>query len=364
MKKLIYLSAIAVIASCGKPKNKQAELEQLRKERSELDAKIAKLEAEGGAKTPQRITEVGIVTVAPTTFTSYIEIQGTVDADENVMANAQAPGVITAINVVAGQRVSKGQVLARLDNSALQQQILQAQTALTVANTLYQRQKNLWDQKIGTEVQYIQAKSNRDMASRQLAALKAQAGMYTIKAPISGTVDQMDLKLGQAIQPGMQGIRIVNLDRLKVKTSVPETYSTQLSRGNSVIVSVPDANQTINGSLSYVSKVIDPASRSFNVEVRLPAKASVKPNMTAVLQIIDQKKNNAIVLPIKAIQKSEMGSYVYVNDRNKARRVDITTGATYKGQTNILSGLKAGDQVIVEGAQNIEEGDSVHTQAI
>ena len=364
MKKLVYLSAIAIIAACGKPKDKKAELEQLRKQRSELDAKIAKLETETGGKTPQRVAEVGVLTIAPSTFTSYIEIQGTVDADENVMANAQAPGVLTSIKVVPGQRVSKGQVLATLDNSALQQQILQAQTALSVANTLYKRQKNLWDQKIGTEVQYIQAKSNRDMAERQLAALRAQAGMYTIKAPISGTVDQMDLKLGQAIQPGMQGIRIVNLDRLKVKTNVPETYSTQLSRGNSVIVNVPDANQTIKANLSYVSKVIDPASRSFNVEVRLPARSSVKPNMTAVLQIIDENKNDAIVLPIKAIQKSELGSYVYVNQNNKAKRVNITPGTTYKGQTNILSGLKPGDQVIVDGAQNIEEGDSVHAQAI
>ena len=190
MKKLVYLSAIAIIAACGKPKDKKAELEQLRKQRSELDAKIAKLETETGGKTPQRVAEVGVLTIAPSTFTSYIEIQGTVDADENVMANAQAPGVLTSIKVVPGQRVSKGQVLATLDNSALQQQILQAQTALSVANTLYKRQKNLWDQKIGTEVQYIQAKSNRDMAERQLAALRAQAGMYTIKAPISGTVDQ------------------------------------------------------------------------------------------------------------------------------------------------------------------------------
>jgi len=362
---IIYLIAFVFISACNnKPDNKKAELEKLRKERTSLDEKITKLEAETGASTPQRITDVGVETLSPSTFTSYIEIQGTVDADENLMANSQAAGVITAIFVKSGQRVGKGQVLAQLDNSALQQQILQAQTQVDVATTLFERQKNLWDQKIGTEVQFIQARSNRDIAQKQLAGLKAQASMYRIVAPVSGTVDLMDLKLGQAIQPGTQGIRIVNLSRLKIKTSVPETYASQLSRGNKVLVTVPDADESFTANLSYISKIIDPASRSFSVEVRLPERASLKPNMTAVLKIVDDVKQNAIVLPVKAIQQSEKGKYVYTVENNKAKRTDIKVGSTYSGKSYIESGLKANDKVIIEGAQNVEDGDAVRVQSM
>ncbi|MDF3077381.1 MAG: efflux transporter periplasmic adaptor subunit [Sphingobacteriaceae bacterium] len=360
MKPLIYTALVLFLASCGsKTKNKTVRLAELKKQQSEINQEITKLESEPGKKGSSRVTEVSAFAVLPRTFTSYIQVQGTIDAEENVMANAEAPGIITAIYKRAGDQVSRGQVIAQLDNKALQQQILQIQSQVELATTVFNRQKNLWDQKIGTEVQYLQAKTNRDVALKQLAAVRAQASMYRIVAPINGTIDQMDLKIGQAVQPGMQGVRIVNLNKLKVKAAIPETYAGKVKQGDRVIVSVPDAKDSVNATVSYAAKVIDPSSRSFGIEVRLPSNRTLKPNMTAVLRIVDYQKSDAIVLPVKAIMKSESGEYVYVAENNVAKRVEISTGSTYGGQTEVTSGLTAGDKIITEGTQNIEDGDAI-----
>lgn len=361
MKHIIYATLIVFLATaCGGKKDKATELAELKKQQADIETKIAKLESETGKKDSVRVTEVTAAPVQASEFTSYIEVQGSIDADENVMANAEAPGIITAIYKRAGEQVRKGQVIAQLDNKALQQQILQVQTQVDLANTVFQRQKNLWDQKIGTEVQFLQAKANRDAAAKQLSGIQAQASMYRIVSPINGTLDQMDLKIGQAVQPGMQGVRIVNLNKLKVKASIAETYAGKVNQGDRVIVVIPDAADSVKTSVSYAAKVIDPASRSFNVEVKLPSKSTFKPNMTAVLRIVDYQKNQAIVLPVKAVQKSEKGEYVYVAENNTAKRVEIKTGSTYRGEIEVVSGIKAGDRVITQGVDNIEDGDTIH----
>ncbi len=361
MKQLIAATALFFLVSCAtKTTDKQTELADLKKQQAEISQKIIVLEAETGKKATVRTSEVSATEVKPGTFVSFIEVQGTIDAEENVMANAEAPGIITSLYKRAGDQVGRGQVIAQLDNKALQQQIQQVQSQVELSGTIFQRQKNLWDQKIGSEVQYLQAKTNRDIALKQLSAIQAQASMYRIVSPINGTIDQMDLKIGQAVQPGMQGVRIVNLNKLKVKASIAETYAGKVNKGDRVIIAIPDAKDTLNSVVSYAAKVIDPSSRSFTIEVRLPSKASLKPNMTAVLRIVDYQNTRALVVPVKAIQHSETGAYVYIAANNIAKRVNITTGSTYAGRTEIVSGIKAGDKIITEGAQNIEDGDSVH----
>jgi RND family efflux transporter MFP subunit len=260
---------------------------------------------------------------------------------------------------VAGQQVKKGQVLAQLDDKVLQQQILQVQSQVDLANSLYQRQKNLWDQKIGTEVQFLQAQSNRDVALKQLAGLKAQSSMYKILSPINGVLDQMDLKVGQAVQPGMEGMRVVNLSKLKVKADVAESYSERVKQGDRVIVSIPGSSDSLITTIAYASRVIEPTSRSYTVEIKLPTKPGFKPNMTAVLRIVDYEKKGAIVLPIKAIHQSESGEYVFITDKNIAKRVPIKIGNSYQGNVEIISGVKVGDRVVVEGTEDIEEGDQL-----
>ncbi|MEX8548484.1 MAG: efflux RND transporter periplasmic adaptor subunit [Mucilaginibacter sp.] len=360
MKKILYIAAMLFLAACSnKPKDKKTELADLQKQQAEINSKITKLQTEVGGTDSTKSAEVSTVEVKPGHFTNYVQIQGKIDAQDNVTAYPQAPGTIIAINVRVGQHVSRGQVLAQLDNSVLKQQIAQAQAQVSLLNTLFQRQKNLWDQKIGTEVQFLQAQTNLQSAQKQVAALNEQSRLYRITSPISGTIDQMDLKLGQVAQPGTTGIRIVNADNLKVKADVPESYSASVGTGNNVKIVVPDANDSLVTKVTFAAKAIDPTSRSFAVEIKLPARKTLRPNMTAILKIADYSKSNAITVPIKAIQKSEDGDYVFVNNSGTAKRKTVKVGATYGGQSEIISGLNAGDQLITAGAEDIEDGDKI-----
>lgn len=362
MKKLLYIPAILLLAACSnKPKDKKAELADLQKQQQDINSKITKLQAEVGTTDSAKTTDVGAMEVKTSLFVNYVQIQGKIDAQDNVTAFSQSPGTITALYVKPGQHVKKGQVLAQLDASVLQQQIAQAGANLDLQKTIYQRQKNLWDQKIGTEVQFLQAQTNYQAGQKSVSALRSQANLYRIVAPISGTVDQMDLKLGQALQPGTagNGIRIVNADVLKVKADVPESYSGSVNTGNNVDILVPDANDSLRTQVTFAAKAIDPTSRSFAVEIKLPERKSLRPNMTAIIKIANYSKPNAITIPVKAVQKSETGDYVFVNEGGIAKQKNIKAGVTYGGQVEILSGLKAGDQLITDGAADIEDGDKV-----
>jgi RND family efflux transporter MFP subunit len=360
MKKIIYISTILFLAACAsKPKDKAAELADLKKQQADINAKITVLQAEVEKKDSVKSTDVSTYTVKAGNFTNYVQIQGRIDAQDNVSAYSQSPGVITAIYVKPGQHVSKGQLLVQLDNSVLNQNIAQAETQVNLNRTLFERQKNLWDQKIGTEVQYLQAQTALQSSLKQVSSLKQQADMYRITSPINGTIDQMDLKLGQVIQPGQNGIRIVNADNLKVKADVPESYSGTVNQGDNVLILFPDAKDSLKAKVTFAAKVIDPASRSFGVEVKLPQTKSLRPNMTAILKIADYSKNKALVVPINAIQRSEAGDYVFVDENGTAKKKNIKIGATYGGKSEILSGITSGDQLVTEGASEIEDGDKL-----
>jgi membrane fusion protein (multidrug efflux system) len=360
MKKILYISAAMFLAACSqKPKDYKTQLADLKKQQADINAQIGKIEAEHPAADSSKVTDVSVAEIKTQTFTNYAQIQGKIDAQDNVTAYPQMQGTITNIYVKAGQHVGKGQILVQLDNSVLKQQIAQGEAQLSLSNTVYQRQKNLWDQKIGTEVQFLQAKTNYEAGQKQLAALREQSAMYTIKSPINGSVDQMDLKLGQAAAPGQTGIRIVNADVLKVKADVPESYSGSINQGDKVKVLVPDASDSLTTNVSFAAKVIDPTSRSFAIEVKLPQRKTLRPNMTAILNVASYTMNNAIVIPVKAIQKSETGDYVFLNVNGIAKKTTVKAGATYGGQSEILSGLKSGDQLVTEGASDIEDGDKI-----
>ncbi|RCH55213.1 efflux RND transporter periplasmic adaptor subunit [Mucilaginibacter hurinus] len=360
MKNLVYIAAMLFLAACSsEPKDKKAQLADLKKQQGELSDKIAKLQAEIGPTDSAQVMDVTVYAVEPGKFSNYVEIQGRIDAQDNVIAYPQAPGVITNIYVKTGQRVSKGQTLVQLDNSVLRQQIAQAESQVALMRQLYNRQKNLWDQKIGTEVQFLQAQTNLQSAEKSLSALRQQSNQFRIISPINGTVDQMDLKLGQAASPGQTGVHVVNDAILKVKANVPESYAASVATGNSVKVVVPDVGDSVVTKVSFAGKAIDAASRSFPVEVKLPSRNSFRPNMTAVLKIADYTKTNALAIPIKAVQKSETGDYIFVNANGIAKQVVIKTGNISNGRVEVVSGLSAGQQVIVEGATDLEDGDKV-----
>jgi len=363
MKKILYLSTILFIAACSKPKDKAAQLADLQKQEADISAKITVLQAQVGKKDSVKSVDVSTTVVNLGSFTNYVQLQGRIDAQDNVMAYSQSAGSITAIYVKPGAHVSKGQVLVQLDNSVLNQNIAQAETQVSLNKTLYDRQKNLWDQKIGTEVQFLQAQTALQSSQKQVASLRQQADMYRIVSPINGTIDQMDLKLGQIISPGANGIRIVNADNLKVKADVPESYSGSVNQGDKVLILFPDANDSLKANVTFAAKVIDPGSRSFNVEIKLPYNKSLRPNMTAIIKIADYSKKNTLVVPLKAIQRSETGDYVFVDAGGFAKKILVKVGNTYGGQSEILTGLKAGDQLVTEGASEIEDGDKIRVLA-
>ena len=358
MKKLIYIPALLLLAACSKPKDKKTELAELKKQQSELNDKIAKLQSEIGTTDSVKTLDVSIYKIETGAFSNYVEVQGKIDAEENVTAYPQAQGTITAIYVKPGQRVSKGQLLVQLDNSVLKQQLAQGEAQVELMSTLYERQKNLWDQKIGTEVQFLQAKTNLQSMQKQQDALKQQSAFYSIKSPINGSVEAMDLKLGQVAGP-LTGINIVNDNSLKIKANVPESYAASVRVGNKVKIVVPDAKDSLTANINFAAKAIDPVSRSFPIEVKLPSRSSLRPNMTAVLRIADYTNKDAITVPVKAVQQSESGDYVYVNVNGIAKRAVIKQGAISGGLVEVVSGLKAGDQVIVDGVSDIDEGDKV-----
>lgn len=359
MKQFAFIAILALLAACSKSTDKKTELVELKKQRSELDNKIATLEAQLGSKDTAAAKEISITTLEFQTFTNYVEIQGKVDAEQNVLANPEAQGIVTAVYASIGQRVGKGQVLAQIDDNVLRQSMAQLQSQLDLATTLYNRQKNLWDQKIGTEVQFLSAKTQKEGLEKQMSVLLSQRAMYKIKSPISGTIEQMDLKIGQAVAPGINAIRVVNGNDLRAKALVAESYLGKVGQGDQVKVIFPDLSDSLTTRVTFASKVIDPASRSFSVEVKLPSNPKYRANMIAILKVNDYQNNKAIVVPVSVIQKGESSSYVFLDENGKAKRVNIQTGRTIDGKTEVLSGLKPGDRLIVTGVESLNEGDSV-----
>jgi len=363
MKRILAIGlAITLLAACqSKPVNRQEQLNQMKKQRDQLNDKIAALEAQLGdsSQAGGKVVAVSVTKLEPSSFKNYIEVQGAVDAQNNVVATAEAAGVVTGIYVKTGQHVSKGQVLAQLDDKVVQNGIAQLKNQLDYAKNIYDRQKNLWDQNIGTEVQLLTYKNNYENLKKQIDVQQSQLDMYKVKSPINGTVDAVDIKVGQALTPGIPAIRVVSTDDLKVKGEVGESYASQINQQEPVLLIFPDIQDTLNTRLSYVSRVVDPSSRSFDVEIRLPSSNKYHPNMIALIKVQNYTNDHAIVVPVNVIQKSEDGNYVYVNENNKAKRIKITEGRNYNGNVEIISGLKEGDSLITTGFEDLDDGDSL-----
>ena len=371
MKKIFVLILLgAVFISCSetnKDENKQVMLEKLKKEQAELKEKIAQLElelSEGDSLTEAKSKNVGITEMSASTFNHYIEVQAKVEGDEDVVISAESMGSITSLFVKAGDRVSKGQILAQTDDRIIKQGIAELQAHLELSNQIFNKQKNLWDQKIGSEVQFLQAKANKESMEMKMAGLQEQWELTKIKSPINGTVDQIDIKVGETVAPGMPAFRVVNLNSLKVTAEVAEAFISKVNKGNEVLIYFPDQDKEIKSKLNYSGQAINLLNRTFNVEVRLdPKDGNFNPNMVAVLKIVDYSAPKAYAVPVGSIQKSSDGEFVYVavsNDgKTVAHRKKVSSGMTYNGLAEITSGLTEGDKVITFGYQNIIDGDLI-----
>jgi len=366
-----YLLFSVLLAACGgnpSGSDKMAELADLKKQQAALREKITQLEAEIAATDTSGKSNKGkLVTVTelvPATFNHYVEIQARVEGDEDVTLSPETMGNVTSVLVKAGSTVSKGQLLATLDDRIIRQGLDEVNSQLELANQVFDRQKNLWQQRIGSEMQYLQAKTNKEALEKRAASVREQLSMTRIKSPINGTVDQVNIKTGQSVAPGIPVFRVVNMNAMKVVGEVAESYLATIKSGNDVLISFPDLDKEINGKLDYAGKAINRLNRTFNVEVRLNSKdGSFSPNMLAVLKIVDQTVPSALVVPVGSIQKSSEGEFVYIavveGKTTVAKRRVVTSGITYNGMTQVAEGLAAGDKVITTGYQGIIEGDIV-----
>lgn len=353
-----------VIAACGGGGNKVQQLEKLKQERTALDTKIAALEKEVGKKdTVARMKDVTVSAVIDTVFEHYIDVQGSVDARENVNVSARAMGVITAIYVREGQQVSKGQTLAQVDDQVLKANMAELHTQMDLANILFEKQKNLWNQKIGSEVQYLNAKNQKEALERKMATLQDQLSQTRIIAPIAGTVDAVIAKVGDNAAPGNPTFRVVNANNLKVTANVAEAYAGLLKTGDRVILSFPDINREIKTNIAFASRTIDPLSRTIKIEVPLKPDNAIRPNMIAHIKIVDYTASNAVVIPVNLIQYSSGKPFVMVaadkNGQLASLRRTIEVGRTYNDKAEIKDGLKAGDRIITTGYQGLNDNDLI-----
>jgi membrane fusion protein (multidrug efflux system) len=335
--------SIDEIASSKDPKEIQAKRAELQAEIIKLDEALAKFETKTGEAL------VSVVTVKDTVFNHYIEVQGNVDTKDNLIIYPEFSGTLTTLNVKAGQKVSKGQVLGKIDDGGLSQQVAQLETQLALAKTTYERQKRLWDQKIGSEIQFLQAQTNMVSQQKAVSQIKAQLSKTLIKAPFSGVIDEIITERGQVVAPGQGLMRLVNLGNMYVSTPVD--------------VSLGALNKDYIGKVRQVANNINPANRTFNIEVSVPNPDNLlRPNQVAKLKIIDYTNKNVVVVPTNVIQEDgENNKFVFVASDVKdktgiAKKVIVKTGQSSNNVTEIESGLNGGELIVTEGANTISEG--------
>lgn len=368
MKNLsIILSTLVIFAACSKSVDKKQELADLKSQVKEINTKISSLEKELGTSAESNATKVVAVTVSPlvtSSFKHFVEAQGSVIAENTVLVSPQTGGAIVTLPVVAGQQVTKGQLIATLDNSILKESMEEVKHQLDLAKVLFDKQKTLWDQQIGTEVQFISAKSNKESLEKRLVTLRAQLGLSRVVAPISGTIEIVRQKAGEMAAPGMPIVQIVNLGNLKIVSKIADSYVGTVKLGDPIVVKFPDINKEIAARISLVSKMVNPLTRTFDIEARIPnAGGDLKPNQLAVINVNDTSKSNALVVDENFIQKTEKGNLIYVavteGGKKVARARQVTVGLTYNGQAEIAVGLQAGDLIITQGYQDLVDGQAI-----
>ena len=379
MKPIAIITAILFLTACGGGMkdnaatltDKKVQLEGLKKEQQSLTEKITSLEQEIAKLDPSTIAEkiklVSVSVIEAQNFTHYIDLQGKI-ATENIyyVSPRGMGGQVKEIYVKQGDNVRKGQLLLKLDDAVVQQNIKQLETQLEFAKNIFERQKNLWNDGIGTEVQYLTAKNNVEGLEKQMAVIKEQSSTSRVYAEVSGVVDNVNIRVGELFNGSpLAGITIVNPSALKATVDVPENYVSRIRKGMPVVVDIPDLGKSFNTQVSLISETINQNSRSFIAESRLPASPLLKPNQLAVVKILDHEAKNAIVVPVETIQADDKGKYVFVlkeeNGKKIARKKPVTIGEFYDELIEIKTGIAPGEQLITKGFQGLYEGQVIAT---
>jgi RND family efflux transporter MFP subunit len=383
MKNILTITIlILVLLSCSNEKKQSVEdiidsnnLEQIRAKKSELDLKQHELTAEikllenkiREIDPQEKIPLITTITAKEEHFDHFLELQGNVQTKKNLVIYPEYSGLLSKVYVTEGQKVVKGQLLAKIDDGGLGQQVAQLKIQAELAKTTFERQKRLWDQNIGSEIQYLQAKSNYEAQQRAVNQLQQQIGKTLVRAPFSGTIDDVITEQGSVVAPGQsQLFRIVNLGEMYIETDVPERYLTNVTKGKNVEIEFPILGESIVAKIRQAGNFINPANRTFKVEIAVPNQnGSIKPNLTAKLKINDYTNEKAILIPLSIISENAEGQqYVYkVSDRNEkkgiAKRVFIETGKTQGDFIEIISGINNGDEIIDEGARSVRDDQEI-----
>ena len=370
MKKVVLIATSLLLIACGEKSTddliKDKNITELKNRKATIQSELEKIDAAllKGNKAPESEALVSVVTVKDTVFNHYLEIQGNVNTKENILVQPEFGGTLTSLNVKAGQRVSKGQILGKVDDAGMSQQLASIENQYALAKTTFERQKNLWDKKIGSEIQFLQAQAQMISAQKAVAQMRAQVAKTVIRAPFSGTIDDVFVERGQVVAPSPQGLmRIVNLSNMYVSTTVPETYIGKLKVGTVVDVFLTSLGKTYKGKVRQVANFINPSNRSFGIEVSVPNPDNLlRPNQVAKLKIIDYTVNNAIIVPTNVVQEDgEHNKFVFIatnvsGKKGVAKKVLVKVGKSSDNVTEILSGLSANDVIVTEGANNIADG--------
>jgi RND family efflux transporter MFP subunit len=398
MKKIttigLSMLLISFISSCtnsskdAQLKDKKAQLEKLKSEQASIDSKIESLQKEiavldTGSAIVANPKLVALSTVQKGDFKHYLELQGNVDSKNiSYITPSGQPGQIKSIYVKQGDKVHKGQLILKLDDAvaqqnvtAIKQQMGSVKAQLGLAQSVYDRQKNLWSQNIGTEVQLLQAKTNVETLQNQLKAIEAQvktaqeqANQSNVYSDVNGTVDDITAHVGETFNgnPLTGGyIKIVNETDLKITVTVPENYSGKVHKGSPVIVSIADGNETFNSTISFISQAIGDLNRGFTAEIKVPKGLNLRPNQIAKVKILDYNAPGSIAIPLNTIQTGQEGKFVLLAGNEDstmvAKKRVVTIGQFYGDSIEVKSGLQPGDKLITEGFQGLFEGDPIFT---
>ncbi len=365
----VGITVLTLAYSCGS--DKKTQLSKLKDQQAQLGEKIKTIEdqiqsTKKDDPDPEKFKFIGVTQVKDAPFDHYIRVQGKLDGDQNAAVFAETPGTVSAKYADVGQHVVKGQVLAQIDDQQFRSQLEGLETQFKFAQELYDKQKRLWDQKIGSEVQYLQSKTNMESLQRQLESLKQQIDKFRIKSPIDGTIEECNIKVGGVVSPDPRAAayRVVQLKNLKVTAEVSEAYSEKVKKGDRLIVLFPDINKEIISEVSFVSKYINPVNRTFLIETGIKSDSpDLKANMIAIIRINDYHSDSSIQVPMNIIQTDTDGSYVYVirpkDSYSAAYKQPVQIGSSYNGVAEIVQGLNPGDKVVSIGYQELVDGEYV-----
>lgn len=364
-----FVAAVFLVAACGGAaddiESKRKKLDELKTQKAEIEAQIALLEKETGPDTSavDKRTEVSVISLQKGTFVNLAEFQGTVISEENINLGSEMGGRILKVNVKEGQKVSKGQVLANFDSEILQKNLEEVENALELANTTFERQKSLWDQKIGSEIQYLQAKNQKESLEKKIASIRSQMSKASLRSPINGTIDKIFMNAGEMAGAGVPVLRVVNNDQVKINADVPERFVGKIKNGDSVGIKLSVIDKEISGKVRSVGQVIDVANRTFTLIVDPVGKQErdfLKPNMLAVVKAVVYRKKDAVSVPTDLIRFEGAEKFVYTVVDNKAQKIKVETGESFNAFTEILSGLNGDEQLISKGLNSVSDGAEVN----